>query len=169
MCTNPVSGMIAALAALESKGRNEVTHIKAENLIIININVEDQNGRERNDAAAGKDNDAAAAEQLMLLQVNQLLLRDQKANAAQKEIDNVFRAAVMAQRDRERSTVMVVVTEIKTQVAVVDSTGEKRAIEANVFKQEAIVANRGKEETQTVMSKRFTYLLRACADLMASP
>lgn len=160
--------MIAALAALESKGLNEVTQIKTENLIIINVNVEDQNGRDRNDAAAHKDNDAAAAEQLMLLQVNQALRRDQKANAAQKELDNALRAAAMAQQEREKSTVMVVVTEIKTQVEVEDITGEKRAFEANVFKQEAIVANRGKQETQTIMSKRFTYFLRACADLMAS-
>lgn len=160
--------MIAALTALESKGLNEVTQIKAENLIIINSNIEDQNGRDRNDAAARKDNDAAAAEQLMLLQVNQALRRDQKANAAQKELDNALRAAAMAQREREKSTVMVVVTEIKTQVEVEDITGEKRAIEANVFKQEAIVANRGKQETQTIMSKRFAYFLRACADLMAS-
>jgi hypothetical protein len=72
--------MIAALAALESKGRDEATQIKPENLIIIDVDA---------DNAGRKKDEVAAAQQLMLLQVNEALLRDQQANAAQKELENV--------------------------------------------------------------------------------
>lgn len=150
--------MIAALAALESKGRDEATQAKTDNLIFIDVNVDvnDQDGRERDDNAADKKDKAVAAQQLMLLQVKQALLREQQAKAAQKELDNVLRAAAMAQREREKSTVMVVVTEIKVKVQVDKDKGEKKEIEADFFNQEAIVANRGKQETQTVMGKNCT-------------
>ena len=136
--------MIAALAALESKGREQVAQVKADNFIFIDVNVEvnvdGQAGREKDDKAPRKQD--AAAQQLMLLQVNQALLRDQQANAAQRELDNVLRVAAMEQREREKSTVIVVVTEIKVK-------------EADLFKQEALVANRGKQVTQTVMGKHY--------------
>jgi hypothetical protein len=155
--------MIAALAALESKGREEVTQIKADNLIIINDdgNNDGQDRAGANNNAARKKEEAAAAQRLVLLQVNEALLRDQQANAAQKELDNVLRAAALSQREQEKSTVIVVVTEIKVEteveVQVDNDKREKRKIEANVFKQEAIVANRGKPETQTVLGKNSTY------------
>lgn len=183
MCASSGSGMIAALSALESKGRDEVTQVKVDNLIVINIDGNDQEGRGRdrnndngrkkngdnngqaragaNDDAARKKEEAAVAQQLMLLQVNEALLRDQQANAAQKELDNVLRAAAVSQREQEKSTVILVVQEVKVSVEVEvqkdNERKEKQKIEAKVFKQEAIVANRGKRETQTVMGKEFIW------------
>lgn len=174
--------MIAAFAALETKAQKEVTQIKADNVIIINVDVNDRdgggrgddrekNGENKNDQdkdgadaeAARKKEEAAATQQLMLLQVNQALLADQRINAAQKELDNILRAAAVAQREREKSVVILVVQEVKVSVEVevqVDNERrEKRRIDANVFKQEAIVANRGKQKTQTVMGMHTTYLL----------
>lgn len=135
--------MIAALVALESRGRDEVAQVKAGNFIFIDVNLEvnvdGQAGTEKDDKAPRKQD--ATAQQLMLRQVNQALLHDQQANAAQRELDNVLRVAAMEQREREKSTIIVVVTEIKA--------------EADLFKQEALVANRGKQETQTVMGKHY--------------
>ncbi|KAL1645102.1 hypothetical protein SLS61_008424 [Didymella pomorum] len=139
VCASQGSDMIAALAALESRGRDEVAQVKAGNFIFIDVNLEvnvdGQAGTEKDDKAPRKQD--ATAQQLMLRQVNQALLHDQQANAAQRELDNVLRVAAMEQREREKSTIIVVVTEIKA--------------EADLFKQEALVANRGKQETQTVM------------------
>lgn len=152
VCASQGSGMIAAFAALEAQGLDEATQVKADNLIF--IDVDDRDGRGRDNNAARKKDRTAAAQQLMLLQVNQALIRDQQANAAQKELDNVLRTAALAQREQQKSTVIVVVTEIKVKFLDENDNGGKREIEADLFKQEAIVANRGKQETKTVMSKQ---------------
>jgi hypothetical protein len=152
--------MIAALAALESKGRDEATQIKPENLIIIDVDA---------DNAGRKKDEVAAAQQLMLLQVNEALLRDQQANAAQKELENVLRAAALAQREQKKSTVIVVVTTIEVNIELQDNDkNEKKKLGAEVFKQEAIVANRGRQETQTVMGKDFTVTWLTLTDCMTS-
>lgn len=151
--------MIVPPAALESKGREEVARIKADNFINIDVDTNARDGGGGDDEAARNKEEAAALQQLMLLQVNQALLRDQQANAAQKELDNVLRAAALAQREQEKSTVIVVVTTVEVvldiEVQVDNDKKEKRKIATEVFKQEAVVANRGKQETQTVMGKNF--------------
>jgi hypothetical protein len=167
--------MISALAAVESRAQREVLQINADNLIIINIDVNnDENDRGRGDdkardrqdgsgqdrgeddsAAARKAEKDAATQQLMLKQVNQALIADQRDNAAKNEMDNVLRAVAATQERSDKSTVILVVQEVKinieVEVQVDNKRRDKTKIDASVFKQEAIVANRGKQETETVM------------------
>lgn len=174
-CLNSGSGLISALAAVESRAQREVHQVNADNLIIVNIDVnndksdrgrgddkardkQDSNGQDRGEddsAAAGKAEQDAATQQLMLEQVNQALIADQRDNAAESEMNNVLRAVAATQKRSDKSTVFLVVQEVKinidVEVQVNNKRTEKRKIDTSVFKQEAIVANRGKQETETVM------------------
>ncbi|KAF2624887.1 hypothetical protein BU25DRAFT_128073 [Macroventuria anomochaeta] len=173
-CASSGSRMISALATLESRAQEEVVQINADNFIIVNIDVNNKDNRDRNEDRAkdGKEDNAqdnknadanaarekeedAAAQQLMLQQVNRALLADQQANAAKNEVDNVLRAMALAQKEPHKSTVLLVVQEIKIsieiEVQVDDEKKEKRKIDTSVFKQEAIVANPGQADTETVM------------------
>ncbi|KAJ4325233.1 hypothetical protein N0V94_000755 [Neodidymelliopsis sp. IMI 364377] len=153
--------MAAALAALEAKAQQEVIQIKVDNLIIIDANIDngDDGKGDRKDEesaeVARKDEEAAATQQLMLQQANQALAVEQQANAQQNEMDNVFRMTALAQKEPDKSTVLLVVQEIRitieVDVNVDDEKKEKRKVEAAMYKQEAIVANRGKRQTETVM------------------
>jgi hypothetical protein len=155
--------MAAALAALEAKAQQEVIQIKVDNLIIIDANIDngDDGKDDRKDKesaeAAREDEEAAATQQLMLQQVNQALAVDQQANAPENEMDNVLRMTALAQKEPDKSTVLLVVQEIRitieVNVNVDDEKEEKRKVEAAMYKQEAVVANRGKRQTETVMGE----------------
>jgi hypothetical protein len=177
---NPNPNLISYLATLGSKAQQETVQINAETLIMISIDTnKDRDSKAKDDLRAedgdkintkdkGEENveaarnngEEAAAQQVMLQQVNQALAIDQQANALTNEMDNVFRMAAFAQKDPEKSTVVVMVQEIKISIEIVvqvdDEKEEKRKVDASVYKQEAMVANRGKQETETVMS---TYCL----------
>ncbi|KAJ4346259.1 hypothetical protein N0V95_005575 [Ascochyta clinopodiicola] len=190
---NPGYDMVSALAALESKAYQEVVQINAENIIVVNIDIdngkgEDEKAREDDraqgagegnardkgkddtDAARGNEKDAAA-QQLMLEQVNQALVIDQRANAANKQTDNVLRAMALTQKEPEKSTVILVVKQInisiEIEVKVDNKKTEKKKVDASLYKQEAIVANRGKQETQTIMV--YDPRTLTAADVTANP
>ncbi|KAF2997996.1 hypothetical protein E8E13_007024 [Curvularia kusanoi] len=147
VCAAPSSGMVSALAALENKGLGEVPQVKAENFV---FGVD--NGREV-EALRDLKGDVAAQE-LVLQQVNRALLADQRENAAEKELDNVLRAIALAKEEPEKSTVLQVINVVivRRDAAVqVNGREERRKLDAELFKQEALVANRGKRETKTVI------------------
>ena len=159
--------LVPTLAALESQAQEKIVQIKADNCIIVIIDTngrdpEDKSAEDNNaqgtsnknsDSARGKEEDVST-QQLILRTINQALLADQEANAAGNEMDNVLRAMVLTQKEPEKSAVILIVQEVKTSVEIevqVDDNKERRRVDASVFIQEAIVANRGKQETETVM------------------
>ena len=132
--------MISALATLGTKGLGEVPQVRAENFVFIDVG--DNNERDNGRAAVRELKGDRAAQELVLQQVNQALLADQLKNAAEAELDNVLREAALAQKEPEITVVVLIVQEIN--IIVKDA-------KAKLFKQEALVANRGKRETKTVM------------------
>jgi hypothetical protein len=134
--------MISALATLGAKGLGEVPQVRAENFVFIDVG--DNNERDNARAAVRELKGDRPAQELVLQQVNQALLDDQRKNAAEVELDNVLREAALAQKEPEITVVVLFVQEIKVIVKNAD---------AKLFKQEALVANRGKRETKTVMGK----------------
>jgi hypothetical protein len=134
--------MISALATLGAKGLGEVPQVRAENFVFIDVG--DNNERDNARAAVRELKGDRPAQELVLQQVNQALLDDQRKNAAEVELDNVLREAALAQKEPEITVVVLFVQEIKVFVKNAD---------AKLFKQEALVANRGKRETKTVMGK----------------
>lgn len=165
--------MIAALTALESRAQGEIVQTKIDSSLVVNININDRDSKDRDEEggregkaedkdkaiadAARKEAEDAVARQALLQGVNQALLVEQKANAAANEMDNVLRAMALAQKEPDRSTVILVVQEVKVsvelEVQVDKERKETRKVDASVFKQEVVVANRGKQETRTVMGK----------------
>lgn len=157
---NPGLPIVSALAAVESEAKKEVVQVNIENLNIFNI---DRDGKEKsvqdkaknNARAAPKAEEDAAVQALMLEKVNEALVIDQQANAANNEVDNVLRAMAMSQKEQDKSTVILVVTKIEIKVEVNidldDDKNGKKKVDASMFMQEAVVANRGKAETETVM------------------
>lgn len=136
----PSSGMISALATLGAKGAEEIPQVRAENFVFIDVG--DNNERDNGRAAVRELKGDRAAQELALQQVNQALLDDQRKNAAEAELDDVLREVALAQKEPEITVVVLIVQEINIIVKDVD---------AKLFKQEALVANRGKRETKTVM------------------
>ena len=136
----PSSGMISALATLGTKGLGEVPQVRAETFVFIDVG--DNNVRDNGRAAVRELKGDRAAQELVLQQINQALLADQRKNAAEAELDDVLREAALAQKEPEITIVVLIVQEIKVVIKDVD---------AKLFKQEALVANRGKRETKTVM------------------
>jgi hypothetical protein len=134
--------MISALATLGAKGLGEVPQVRAENFVFIDVG--DNNEKNNARAAVRELKGDRPAQELVLQQVNQALLDDQRKNAAEVELDNVLREAALAQKEPEITVVVLFVQEIKVIVKNAD---------AKLFKQEALVANRGKRETKTVMGK----------------
>jgi hypothetical protein len=132
--------MIPALATLGTKGLGEIRQVRAENFVFIDVG--DNNERAKGKAAVRELKGDRAAQELVLQQVNQALLADQRKNAAEAELDDVLREAALAQKEPEITVVVLIVQEIRVIVNNVD---------AKLFKQEALVANRGKRETKTVM------------------
>lgn len=178
ICASPGSAMIAALAALEARAQGEPAHTLTDksSFVTISANGRDDDNREDNRAKEGEKAAADAvrkkaedevAKQLLLQGVNQALLSDQKDNAAANEMDNVLRAVTIAQREPEKSTVILVVQEVKVsielEIQVDDTRKETKKLNVSVFKQEVVVANRGKQETETVLSKH-AHLI-TCSDL----
>lgn len=109
-----------------------------------------------------------AAKRLMLQQVNHALAIDQQVNAATNERDNVLRAMALLQKEPDKSTVVLVVREIiisiELEVEGDNKERERKKVDARMYKQEAIVANRGKQETQTVMGTQYTPLIFVSTD-----
>ncbi|KAJ4991782.1 hypothetical protein SVAN01_02632 [Stagonosporopsis vannaccii] len=167
-CASPASSMTTVLTALESRVQGEVTQMRTDSSVLVNIDVKDggqetiegelvTNQREEK-ATVGADRkklEGVVAEQLLLQGVDQALLADHKANAVANEMDNVLRAVALAQKEPEKTTVILVVQEVKVsielEVQTEDKRQESRNVDASVFKQEVIVANRGKQETETVL------------------
>ena len=132
--------MISDLATLGAKGAEEIPQVRAENFVFIDVG--DNNERDNGRAAVRELKGDRAAQELALQQVNQALLDDQRKNAAEAELDDVLREVALAQKEPEITVVVLIVQEINIIVKDVD---------AKLFKQEALVANRGKRETKTVM------------------
>ncbi|RAR11984.1 hypothetical protein DDE82_000324 [Stemphylium lycopersici] len=86
-------------------------------------------------------------QQQIVQQVQEVLIVDQVNNGFNNDLNNLFRKSNFQNQFREVSTVMLVVQEIQT--VVVDGRGNR--VDQSIFAQQAIVANRGARETQTVM------------------
>lgn len=107
------------------------------------------------DAAQKKEKYADERKQV-LQKVNQALLKDQKDKAAEIELDNVLRAAALAQEKPDKSVVVLIVQEIIISIDIGQKENDK--INTSVFKQGLVVANRGKQVTETVMGKHVSHL-----------
>jgi hypothetical protein len=86
-------------------------------------------------------------QQQVVQQVNQVLVVDQVNNGFNNDLNNLFRKSNFQNQFQQVSTVMLVVQEI--QVAVDDGRGNQ--FQQNIFAQSAVVANRGAQQTQTIM------------------
>ncbi|KAF2034097.1 hypothetical protein EK21DRAFT_85890 [Setomelanomma holmii] len=86
-------------------------------------------------------------QQQVVQQVNEVLIVDQVNNGFNNDLNNLFRKSNMQNRNQKVSTVMLVVQEI--QIAIDDGRGNK--FQQQVFAQSAVIANRGRRVTQTVM------------------
>lgn len=170
ICVKSGSSLVSALTALQSKAEGTTVQINANNLIVINMDNSGRNddrardgevgdGQDKSGSSADAETDATQ-QRLIIQQANQALLIDQQVNAANNEIDNVLRAMAATQKEPDKSTVILVVQEIKINIEVEvqsdENEGEKGQIDTTVYKQEIVVANRGKQETETVMGKSFT-------------
>lgn len=87
-------------------------------------------------------------QQAVVQQVQEVLVVNQQQNGFNNDLNNLFRKSNARRNNNDQSTVMLVVQEI--QVAVDD--GQGNLFQQNVFAQSAVVANRGRRATQTVMS-----------------
>ncbi|KAH7071662.1 hypothetical protein FB567DRAFT_538590 [Paraphoma chrysanthemicola] len=105
--------------------QQQVIQIREENLQIID------NGRQ----------------QAVVQQVNEVLIVDQVNNGFNNDLNNLFRKSNFQNQRQEESSVLLVVQEI--QVAIDDGRGNQ--FQQQVFAQSAVVANRGRDRTQTVM------------------
>jgi hypothetical protein len=105
--------------------QQQVIQIQQQNLQIID------NGRQRQ----------------VVQQVNQVLVVDQVNNGFNNNLNNLFRKSNFQNQFQDVSTVMLVVQEI--QVSVDDGRGNQ--VQQSIFAQNAVVANRGRQQTQTVM------------------
>ena len=88
-------------------------------------------------------------QQVVVEQAKQVLVVDQQNNGFNNNLKDIFRKTNARKNNNGVSTVMLVVQEI--QVAVDD--GQGNTVQQQVFAQSAVVANRGQQVTQTVMSK----------------
>jgi hypothetical protein len=68
-------------------------------------------------------------------------------NGFNNDLNNIFRKSNFQNQFQQQATVMLVVQEI--QVAVDDGRGNQ--FQQNIFAQSAVIANRGAQQTQTVM------------------
>jgi len=80
-------------------------------------------------------------------QVNEVLIVDQVNNGFNKDLDNLFRKSNFQNQFQQVTTVMIVVQEI--QISVADAFGNK--FEQQVFAQSIQIANRGAQQTQSIM------------------
>lgn len=154
ICAATGSKAIADLTILGSKAVAEVAQVELENFIVINLDDDDKDKAQKEDAIGA---DVARKNEEVIQQVNRGLLMVQKDNAAEIELDNVLRAVALAQEEPDKSIVVLVVTEIVISVKL-DLQAEKDKKEngetvTSVFKQGVVVANRGKQVTETVMGK----------------
>lgn len=154
ICAATGSKAISDLTILGSKAVAEVAQVKLENFIVINLDDDDKDKAQKEDAIGA---DVARKNEEVIQQVNRGLLMVQKDNAAEIELDNVLRAVALAQEEPDKSIVVLVVTEIVISVKL-DLQAEKDKKEngetvTSVFKQGVVVANRGKQVTETVMGK----------------
>jgi hypothetical protein len=102
--------------------QQQVIQIQQQNLQIID------NGRQRQ----------------VVQQVNQVLVVDQVNNGFNNNLNNLFRKSNFQNQFQDVSTVMQ-----EIQVSVDDGRGNQ--IQQSIFAQNAVVANRGRQQTQTVM------------------
>lgn len=79
--------------------------------------------------------------------VNQVLVIDQEQNRNQRDINNLFRKSSYRNNFGDKTTVILVVTEV--QIKIDDGRGNQ--VDQRVFAQSVVVANRGQQETETVM------------------
>ncbi|KAJ4373357.1 hypothetical protein N0V83_003652 [Neocucurbitaria cava] len=86
-------------------------------------------------------------QQQVVQQVQETLVVDQVNNGFNNNLNDLFRKSNLQNQFQDVSTVMLVVQEI--QVAVDDGRGN--AFQQQIFAQSAVVANRGAQQTQTVM------------------
>ncbi|KAI8932790.1 hypothetical protein NX059_010280 [Plenodomus lindquistii] len=85
--------------------------------------------------------------QVVVQQVQQVLIVDQAENGARNDMKNMFRKSNYRNKNRDVTTVILVVQEI--EIVIDDGRGTR--VEADIFAQNVVVANRGARETQTVM------------------
>lgn len=123
----------------------KIAQVNVENIIFINVDLNDDDKTGGANEAARKKAEDADVQKLILQDVNHALLVDQPANAAEAELDNVLRVMALGQKDADKSTVVLIVQEIRVVA--------EKDVDHRFFKQEAVVANRGKPETKTVMGK----------------
>ena len=86
-------------------------------------------------------------QQQVVQQVNEVLIVDQVNNGFNNDLNNLFRKSNFQNQFQDVATVMLVVQEI--QIAVDDGRGNQ--FQQNVFAQSLVVANRGAQQTQSVM------------------
>jgi hypothetical protein len=86
-------------------------------------------------------------EQVVVQQVQEVLIVDQVNNGFNNDLNNLFRKSNMQNKNRDVSTVMLVVQEI--QISIDDGRGNQ--FQQSIFAQSAVVANRGRDQSQTVM------------------
>lgn len=86
-------------------------------------------------------------QQLIVAQAQEVLIVDQQQNGFNNDLNNLFRKSSSRNNFKDVSTVMLVVQEI--QIAIDDGRGNQ--VQQNIFAQSAVVANRGRDETRTVM------------------
>jgi hypothetical protein len=80
-------------------------------------------------------------------QVNEVLIVDQVNNGFNNDLNNLFRKSNFQNQYQQVTTVMIVVQEI--QISIADAFGNK--FEQQVFAQSIQVANRGAQQTQSIM------------------
>ncbi|KAF2660034.1 hypothetical protein K491DRAFT_107355 [Lophiostoma macrostomum CBS 122681] len=86
-------------------------------------------------------------QQAIVQQAQQVLIVDQQKNGFNNDLNDIFRKTNARRDNRDQTVVMLVVQEI--QVAVDDGKGN--VVQEQVFAQSAVVANRGRGQTKTVM------------------
>jgi hypothetical protein len=86
-------------------------------------------------------------QQQVVQQVQEVLIVDQVNNGFNNDLNNLFRKSNFQNQFQDVSTVMLVVQEV--QIAIDDGQGNQ--FQQNIFAQSAVVANRGAQQTQTVM------------------
>jgi hypothetical protein len=88
-------------------------------------------------------------QQVVVQQAQEVLIVDQQRNGFNNDLNDIFRKTNARRENQDETVVMLVVQEI--QVAIDDGNGN--VFQQQVFAQSAVVANRGRDSTKTVMSE----------------